>query len=73
MKTWNIRDEPEEALRIKAEKLYKEIDKSYKLLKVMTKLEDAIAMTKTIWAMKRQANDIQLELIRREYSNGTTS
>ena len=72
-KTWNIRDQPEEALRTKAESLYEEIEKNYKLLKKLSKLEDAQKMMDNIWAMKALANDIQLELLRREYNNGTTS
>lgn len=72
-RTWNIRDQPEEALRTKVESLYKEIEKSYKLLKKLSKLEDAQAMMDNIWSMKALANDIQLELLRREYQNGTTS
>nr|DAO33813.1 MAG TPA: hypothetical protein [Microviridae sp.] len=73
MKTWNIRDQTEEALRTKVESLYKEIEKSYRLLKKMSRLEDAQAMIDNIWSMKALANDIQLELLRREYDNGTTS
>lgn len=73
MKTWNIRDQTEEVLRTKVESLYKEIEKSYKMLKKLSKLEDAQAMIGNIWAMKALANDIQLELLRREYNNGTTS
>lgn len=73
MKTWNIRDQTEEALRTKVESLYKEIEKSYKLLKKMSRLEDAQTMIDNIWSMKALANDIQLELLRREYNNGTTS
>ena len=73
MKTWNIRDQTEEALRTKVESIYKEIEKSYKLLKKMSRLEDAQAMIDNIWSMKALANDIQLELLRREYNNGTTS
>lgn len=73
MKTWNIRDQTEEALKTKVESLYKEIEKNYKLLKKLSKLEDAQAMIDNIWSMKALANDIQLELLRREYNNGTTS
>lgn len=73
MKTWNIRDQTEETLKTKVESLYKEIEKSYKLLKKLSNLKDAQAMMDNIWAMKALANDIQLELIRREYNNGTTS
>lgn len=72
-RTWNVRDQPEETLRTKVESLYKEIEKSYKLLKKLSKLEDAQAMVDNIWSMKALANDIQLELLRREYNNGTTS
>lgn len=72
-KSWNIRDQTEEVLRTKVESLYKEIEKSYKLLKKLSKLEDAQTMMDNIWAMKALANDIQLELLRREYNNGTTS
>lgn len=73
MRKWNIRDQTEEALRTKVESLYEEIEKSYKLLKKLSKLEDAQAMIGNIWAMKTLANNIQLELLRREYNNGTTS
>lgn len=71
-KTWNVRDQTEETLRAKEESLYKEIERSYKLLKKLSKLEDAKKMIDSIWNMKAQANDIQLELLRREYSNGET-
>ncbi len=71
-KTWNVRDQTEETLRTKAESLYKEIERSYKLLKKLSKLEDAKKMMDNIWSMKAQANDIQLELLRREYNNGET-
>lgn len=71
-KTWNVRDQTEETLRTKAESLYKEIEKSYKILKKLSRLEDAKKMIDSIWSMKKQANDIQLELLRREYSNGET-
>ncbi len=71
-KTWNVRDQTEETLRTKAESLYKEIERSYKLLKKLSKLEDAQKMIDNIWIKKAQANDIQLELLRREYNNGET-
>lgn len=71
-KTWNVRDQTEETLRAKAESLYKEIERSYKLLKKLSKLEDAEKMVNNIWSMKAQANDIQLELLRREFNNGET-
>lgn len=73
MRTWNIQDQTEEVLRAKVESLYKEIEKSYRLLKKMSKLEDAKTMMDNIWSMKALASNIQLELLRREYNDGTTS
>ena len=72
-KSWNIRDQTEKELAELLEKKYKEIEKDYKLLKKMSRLKDAQAMIDNIWSMKALANDIQLELLRREYNNGTTS
>lgn len=68
-KTWNIRDQPEEALRLEAEKLYKQIEAGYKMTKKVSKLEDAQKIIDQIWDMKKWASNIELELIRREYTN----
>lgn len=68
-KTWNVRDQTEEELRDEANKLYKRIETSYKMLKKVSKVEDAKELVDRIWIMKAWANDIQLELIRREYTN----
>lgn len=68
-KTWNVRDQTEEDLRLKADKLYREIEAEYKMIKKISNKEEAIKMIDQIWAMKSWANDIQMELIRREYNN----
>ena len=68
-KTWNVRDQTEETLRLEAEKLYKQIEAGYKMVKKVSKLEDAEKTIKRIWVMKKWANDIELELLRREYNN----
>lgn len=68
-KTWNVRDQTEEGLRLEAEKLYKQIEAGYKIIKKVSSLEDAKEIIERIWIMKKWANDIQLELIRREYNN----
>lgn len=68
-KTWNVRDQTEKDLRIEADKLYKEIEAGYKMLKKISNIEDAKKIIDRIWIMKSWANDIQLELIRREYTN----
>lgn len=67
-KTWNVRDQTEKSLREEAERLYKEIEASYKLLKKISELEDAKKMVERIWLMKKWANDIELEIIKREYN-----
>lgn len=72
-KTWNIRDQPEESLKRLLEKKYKEINAGYKMLRKLSNIEDAKNMLEEIWRTKKFANDIELELIRREYNDGTTS
>jgi len=72
-KTWNIRDQPEESLKRLLEKKYKEINAGYKMLRKLSDIEDAKIMLEEIWRTKNFANDIELELIRREYNDGTTS
>ena len=72
-KTWNIRDQTEEALEILLDRKYKEIDGNYKMLKKVSNIEDAKRLVEEIWQMKSFTNAIEMELIRREYNNGTTS
>ena len=67
-KTWNVRDQTEKDLRAEAERLYKEIEAGYKMLKKVSEVNDAKKILDRIWIMKAWANDIQLELIRREYT-----
>lgn len=68
-KTWNVRDQTEETLRTEAERLYKQIEAGYKMVKKVSKQEDAEKLIDRIWVMKKWANDIELELLRREYTN----
>lgn len=73
MKTWNVRDQTKEALESLLERKYKEIDGNYKMLRKVANIEDAKKLVEEIWQMKSFANAIELELIRREYNDGTTS
>lgn len=68
-KTWNVRDQTEETLRLEAERLYKQIEAGYKMIKKVAKQEDAEEIIDRIWVMKKWANNIELELLRREYNN----
>lgn len=72
-KTWNVRDQTKEALKILLERKYREIDSNYKMLKKVQKIEDAKKLVEEIWQIKSFANTIELELMRREYNNGATS
>lgn len=67
-KTWNVRDQTEEGLRLEAERIYKQMEAGYKMIKKVSKLEDAKKLIERIWVMKKWANDIEMELIRREYT-----
>lgn len=68
-KTWNVRDQPEEDIRLEAERLYKQIEAGYKMIKKVSNLEEAKKIIDRIWVMKKWANDIELELLRREYTH----
>lgn len=69
-KTWNIRDQPKESLERQLEKKYKEIDANYRMLRKVSNIEDAKMLIDEIWQMKSFANSIELELMRREHTNG---
>lgn len=69
-KTWNVRDQPENELRFEEEKLYTNIEAKFRLIKKVSQKDDAKKIIDEIWAMKKRANEIQMELIRREYNNG---
>lgn len=73
MKSWNVRDQTKEALEELLRRKYKEIDGNYKMLKKISDINDAKKLVEEIWQMKSFADAIEMELIRREYSNGTTS
>ena len=73
MKSWNVRDQTKEALEELLRRKYKEIDGNYKMLKRISDINDAKKLLDEIWQMKSFANAIEMELIRREYSDGTAS
>lgn len=72
-KTWNVRDQTKEALEELIVRKYKEIDGEYKILRKVSNIEDAKKLLDEIWQMKSFANAIEMELIRREYNDGTAS
>lgn len=72
-KTWNVRDQTKEALKELLIRKYKEIDSEYKILRKVSNIQDAKKLLDEIWQMKSFADAIEMELMRREYSNGTAS
>lgn len=72
-KAWNIRDQPTEALKELLIRKLKEIDDNYKMLKKVSNIEDAKKLVDEMWQIRSFANEIDLELIRREYNDGATS
>lgn len=72
-KTWNVRDQTKEALEELLTRKYKEIDGEYKMLRKVSNIEDAKKLLDEIWQIKSFANAIEMELIRREYNDGTAS
>lgn len=72
-RSWNVRDQTKEALEELLARKYKEIDGNYKMLKKVSSIKDAQMLVDEIWQMKSFANAIEMELMRRECNNGTTS
>ena len=72
-KAWNVRDQTTEALEELLIRKLKEIDNNYKMLRKVSNIEDAKKLVDEMWQIRRFANEIDLELIRRDYENGTTS
>lgn len=68
-----MRDQSKETLEELLTRKYKEIDGNYKMLRKASNIEDAKKLIDEIWQMKSFVNAIQLEIIRREYDDGTTS
>lgn len=72
-KSWNVRDSTTDALEELLNRKYKEIDKEFKMLRKVSNIEDAKKLLDEIWQMKGFANAIEMELMRREYEDGTAS
>lgn len=71
-KTWSARDQPKEELQELLRKKYREMEIDYRLLRKISDIETARKMIDEIWQIKSFANDIEMELLRREYNNGET-
>lgn len=70
MKTWNARDETDQALKTLLEKKYKSIDAGFNMLRKVSAEEDAHKIVNEIWATKNFASSIELELMKRGFYSG---
>ncbi len=71
MKTWNVRDQTSKALEELLLKKYSEIDRSYKLLKKLSTVEDAKKMIDEIYHMKAFCTELEIELYKRRLNDET--
>lgn len=71
-KTWNVRDQTENELKFERKRIYKDIEAKYRLIKRVSQKDDAKEIIDEIWTKKKWADDIEMELLRREYNNGET-
>lgn len=70
-KTWNVRDQTTETLKKEAEKCYTMIVKYNRWITRAASIEEAKNLINEKFAYKAKANDIELELMRRN-ANGET-
>lgn len=70
MKTWNIRDQTDTNLTQELTRTYKEIDAAYKLLRQAAKYDDAKFYLDMAYKKKAEANNIEVEILRREINHG---
>ena len=73
MKTWNVRDQSDKTLEELLLKKYSEIDRSYKLLKKLSRVEDAEKMVDEIYHMKAFCTELEIELYKRRLNDEAQS
>lgn len=73
MKTWNVRDQTDKTLEELLLKKYSEIDRSYKLLKKLSTVEDAKKMVDEIYHTKAFCTELEIELYKRRLNNEAQS
>lgn len=69
-KPWNVRDQTEENLMQELMKTYKAIDAAYSMVKKAATIEDAKYYVDIAFRKKAAANNIEVEIIRRDINRG---
>ena len=69
-KPWNVRDQTDENLMQELMKTYKAIDAAYSLIKKAATIEDAKYYVDLAFRKKAAANNIEVEILRRDINRG---
>lgn len=69
-KPWNVRDQTDENLMRELTKTYKAIDAAYRLVRQAATIEDAKYYIDLAFRKKAAANEIEVEIIRRDINRG---
>lgn len=69
-KPWNVRDQTDENLMQELMKTYKAIDAAYSMVKKAATIEDAKYYVDIAFRKKAAANNIEVEIIRRDINHG---
>ena len=69
-KTWNVRDQTDENLMQELMKTYKAIDAAYRMVIKAAKIEDAKYYIELAYRKKAAANNIEVEILRRDINRG---
>lgn len=70
MKTWNVRDQTDESLTKELLKTYKTIDAAYKMVRQAASIEGAEYYIALAFRKKALANNIEVEILRRDINHG---
>lgn len=69
-KPWNVRDQTDENLMRELTKTYKAIDGAYSMVRKAATIEDAKYYIELAFRKKALANNIEVEILRRDIKNG---
>lgn len=69
-KPWNVRDQTDENLMQELMKTYKAIDAAYSMIRKAATIEDAKYYVDIAFRKKAAANNIEVEILRRDINRG---
>lgn len=69
-KTWNVRDQTDENLMQELTKTYKTVDAAYNMIRKAATIEDAKYYVDLAFRKKAEANEIEVEILRRDINRG---